>query len=110
MGSAGPLLADISRGLPRLNVVAPRAHHLRDAGSEQRGITGSAAAVILPTTTEEVQEAVAYCYSRDLPIVPRGGGSGLAGGAVPDDGAVVFDLTGLTRFRSFEPELSANAR
>src|SRR5204862_7240247 len=39
-------------------------------------------------------------------IVPRGGGSGLAGGAVPlSDDAVVLSLERLTRVRSFSPEL-----
>ncbi|MEZ5076943.1 MAG: FAD-binding oxidoreductase [Solirubrobacterales bacterium] len=98
------MLADLSRALPGLAVTAPQAHHLRDVGAEQRGIAGSASAVILPRDAEQVQEAVACCYGRDLPIVPRGGGSGLAGGAVPERGAVVLDLTGLDRFRSFEPE------
>lgn len=102
---AGGLLTELVRALPGIVVRSPQAHHLGDAGAAQRGITGSAAAVILPETTEEVQEAVSYCYSRDLPIVPRGGGSGLAGGAVPRGEAVVLDLTGLDRFRSFEPEL-----
>ncbi|HVV89836.1 MAG TPA: FAD-binding oxidoreductase [Solirubrobacterales bacterium] len=99
------VLADLARELPGLEVAAPSAHHLRDAGAEQRSLVGAAAAVIVPRTVEQVQEAVAYCYSRDLPIVSRGGGSGLAGGAVPGEGAVVLDLVALDRFLSFEPEL-----
>ena len=49
---------------------------------------------------------VAWCYEHDVPLVPRGGGSGLAGGAVPvDEGAVVLSLERLARVRSFEPEV-----
>ena len=40
----------------------------------------------------------------DVPIVPRGGGTGAAAGAVPD-GGVVLALDRLDRVRSFEPEL-----
>jgi FAD/FMN-containing dehydrogenase len=99
------LVAALAAALPGLEVRPPQAHHLRDAGAEQRGVTGTAAAVVTPRTVEQVEEAVAHCYARELPIVPRGGGSGLAGGAVPGPGAVVFDLGGLDRIRSFEPEL-----
>lgn len=98
-------MARLSAALPDIAVALPQAHHLRDAGAEQRGQSGAAAAVVTPTTTAEVQSAVACCYSLGLPMVARGGGSGLAGGAVPAAGEVVFDLTGLDRVRSFEPEL-----
>ena len=47
---------------------------------------GSADAVALPATTEEVARVVAWCYEHEVPIVPRGGGTGFAGGAVPLDG------------------------
>jgi glycolate oxidase subunit GlcD len=48
---------------------------------------------------------VGWCYERDVPIVPRGGGTGYAGGAVPLDGGVVLSLERLTKLRSFEPLL-----
>jgi FAD/FMN-containing dehydrogenase len=61
---------------------------------------------VRPGDAEEVARVVAWCYGRGVPIVPRGGGSGLAGGAVPlDDDAVVLSLERLTRIRSFEPGL-----
>src|SRR5919201_1324505 len=47
-------------------------------------LRGHADAVVLPETAEQVAEVLAWCYERDVPIVPRGGGTGLAGGAVPD--------------------------
>jgi glycolate oxidase subunit GlcD len=61
--------------------------------------------VALPGDAAEVAEVVAWCYERGLAIVPRGGGSGLAGGAVPSEGGVVVSLERLCRVRSFEPEL-----
>jgi FAD/FMN-containing dehydrogenase len=61
---------------------------------------------VRPADAEEVRQVVASCYEHDVPIVPRGGGSGLAGGAVPlDERAIVLSLERLTRIRSFEPEL-----
>ena len=54
-------------------------------------------AVILPATTEEVAEAVRIARRANLPIVPRGSGTGLSGGALPVPGCVVI---GLSRMRS----------
>jgi glycolate oxidase subunit GlcD len=65
---------------------------------------GRADAVVLPRTAEEVAAVLAWCYGRDVPVVPRGGGTGAAAGAVPD-GGVVLALDRLDRVRSFEPEL-----
>src|SRR5918912_3417502 len=83
------------------DVVAPTAAYLTDM-TEARGLSGRADAVALPRTADEVAEVVSWCYERDVPIVPRGGGTGYAGGAVPSGGVVVA-LERLTRVRSFEP-------
>src|SRR3954449_3688618 len=83
----------------------PPAAYLHDA-TITRGLRGEAAAVVRPADADEVRRVVAWCYENDVPIVPRGGGSGLAGGAVPlDERAVVLSLERLARVRSFEPEL-----
>jgi FAD/FMN-containing dehydrogenase len=83
----------------------PPGAYLHDA-TITRGLRGTAAAVVRPADAEEVRRVVAWCYERGVPIVPRGGGSGLAGGAVPlDERAVMLSLERLTRVRSFEPEL-----
>ncbi|MCS7284904.1 MAG: FAD-binding protein, partial [Hydrogenobacter thermophilus] len=48
-------------------------------------------AVIFPESQEDVEKLVQVCYQEDIPIFPRGAGSGLTGGAVPtvDKGVVV---------------------
>jgi glycolate oxidase subunit GlcD len=82
---------------------APAAYLTDD--TERRGVVGRADAVALPATRGEVARVVAWCYDHEVPIVPRGGGTGFAGGAVPLDGGVVLSLERLTRIRSFEPLL-----
>jgi glycolate oxidase subunit GlcD len=79
----------------------PPAHYLEDA-TANRGLRGWADAIVLPSTTEEVASVVAWCYEHDVPLVPRGGGTGYAGGAVPF-GGIVLALERLQRVRSFEP-------
>ncbi|CAN5341902.1 FAD-linked oxidase C-terminal domain-containing protein [soil metagenome] len=86
------------------DVVAPTAAYLTDQ-TEARGLHGRADAVVLPRTAEEVVEVVAWCYGHGVPIVPRGGGTGYAGGAVPLDGGVVLALERLDSVGSFDPLL-----
>ncbi|MCS6868891.1 MAG: FAD-binding protein [Thermus sp.] len=54
-------------------------------------------AVVLPQSREEVQALVRLARRHGLPLVPRGAGSGLSGGAVPGEGAVVVAFTRMTR-------------
>ncbi|MDQ3162406.1 MAG: FAD-binding oxidoreductase [Actinomycetota bacterium] len=88
---------------PELVVEGVPALYLSDA-TESRGLSGNAEAVVLPRTAEEVAEVVSWCYERGVPITPRGGGTGFAGGAVPL-GGVVLGLERLRRIRSLEPLL-----
>ncbi len=78
--------------------------YLTDA-TEGRGVQGRADAVALPETPEQVASAVRWCYEHDVPVIPRGGGTGFAAGAVPLDGGVVLGLERLRAVRSLEPEL-----
>ncbi|MGA7396661.1 MAG: FAD-linked oxidase C-terminal domain-containing protein [Solirubrobacterales bacterium] len=73
-------------------------------GTGNRGLIGTADALVVPKDTSEVAAVMAHCYERDIAIVTRGGGTGLAGGAVPD-GGVVLSLEKLDRVLSIEPEL-----
>src|ERR687895_1462479 len=70
--------------------------------TEERSLGGHADAVVLPRSAEETARVVAWCYEREVPIVPRGGGTGVAGGAVPF-GGVVLSLERMTAVRSFDP-------
>jgi glycolate oxidase subunit GlcD len=81
---------------------APARAYSHDA-TIARGISGRPDAVVLPESADEVAATVAWCYDHGVPIVPRGGGTGLAGGAVALDGGVVVGLERLRAVRSFDP-------
>ncbi len=49
-------------------------------------------AVVLPRTTAEVAAALRLCHDEGVPVVPRGAGTSLAGGAMPSADAVVLGL------------------
>ena len=86
------------------DIVSPSAAYLTDQ-TEARGLSGRADAVALPRSSEEAAEVVAWCYAHGVAVVPRGGGTGYAGGAVPLEGGVVLSLERLARVRSFDPTL-----
>lgn len=58
---------------------------------------GAPAALVRPTTTAEVQETVRAAAALGVPIVPRGAGTGLSGGANAIDGCVVLCLERMNR-------------
>jgi len=61
--------------------------------------------VALPRDAGAVADTVRWCDAHDVPMIPRGGGTGLAGGAVPLDGGVVISLERLSAPVTLEPEL-----
>ncbi|MBO9352797.1 FAD-binding protein [Bordetella petrii] len=53
--------------------------------SDWRGLyNGHAQAVVRPRNTEEVAQCLALCQQAGVPVVPRGGNTGMCGGATPD--------------------------
>lgn len=82
----------------------PRARYALTDASASRGVVGSADVVVVPGSADEVVAVVECCYAAGVPITTRGGGTGLAGGAVPD-GGVLLDTARLTSIRELTPEL-----
>jgi glycolate oxidase subunit GlcD len=78
--------------------------YLSDA-TESRNLRGRADAIALPADAEQVARTVSWCYEHDVAIIPRGGGTGFTGGAVPLDGGVVLSLERLRKTRHLDPEL-----
>ncbi|MGN6867880.1 MAG: FAD-binding oxidoreductase [Solirubrobacteraceae bacterium] len=78
--------------------------YLSDA-TESRNLKGRADVIALPRTADQVAETVAWCYEHDVPVIPRGGGTGFTGGAVPLDGGVVLSLERINNMRHLDPGL-----
>jgi glycolate oxidase subunit GlcD len=76
--------------------------YLVDA-TESRNLRGRADAVALPRSADEVAQVVRWCYEHDVPLIPRGGGTGFTGGAVPLDGGVVLSLERLRAVQQLDP-------
>ena len=49
-------------------------------------------AVVLPENTEEVSDILKYCHQENIKVIPRGAGTGLSGGALPLNDAIILGL------------------
>ncbi|MEA2141091.1 MAG: glycolate oxidase, partial [Solirubrobacteraceae bacterium] len=86
-------------------LAAPASSPYNSDASRRRGLRGRADGVVLAGDAREVAQVVRWCYAHDVPIVARGGGTGLTGGAVPTDGGVVLSLERMRAVRELEPGL-----
>ena len=97
-GDGPALLRAIETRLPNLRLVTDpmgREAYRRDETAYLAA--GLPLAVALPETTAEVVELVRLCGQHDVPIVPRGAGTGLSGGAAGIEGALTIAFTRMTR-------------
>ncbi|MAN57594.1 MAG: FAD-binding oxidoreductase [Paracoccus sp.] len=61
-------------------------------------------AVVLPRSTDEVAAAMRVCHRLGVPVVPRGAGTSLAGGALPTADCVVIGTMRLNAFLDIDTE------
>ncbi len=60
-------------------------------------------AVVLPDTIEQVQQIMRVCQRLQVPVVARGAGTGLSGGALPHAEGVLLSLSRFNRILSIDP-------
>ena len=61
-------------------------------------------AVVLPSDVSQIKKVLEICRKNNTPVVTRGAGTGLSGGATPLEGCVVLGLSKLTRIISIDAE------
>src|SRR5204862_402778 len=92
-GDGPGLLRAIRAGLPAVRLVTDAADvepYRRDETAYLRG--GLPVGVAFPASTGDVAELVRLCAEHDVPLVPRGAGTGLSGGAAGIDGALTISF------------------
>ncbi len=65
--------------------------------------------VVLPQTEAEVQAVLRYCHEANIPVVARGSGTGLSGGALPHATGVLMSMSRFMRILDIDP-LARTAR
>jgi glycolate dehydrogenase FAD-linked subunit len=95
----------------RMAAIVGESHCLRDPAQlstyECDGLTSLRVRpdlVVLPASTEEVAAVVRLAREAGLPIVPRGAGTGLSGGALPVEGCVVVGLSRMKKILDVDLE------
>ncbi len=79
--------------LTNIENVLSEADELRPYETDALSVyTQTPLAVVLPENTEEVSEILKYCHSENIKVVPRGAGTGLSGGALPLQDAILLGL------------------
>ncbi|MDD9725481.1 FAD-linked oxidase C-terminal domain-containing protein [Roseovarius sp. SK2] len=93
------ILARKSQLLDRLASFLPREALIHDPAEtrayECDGLTAYKCpplAVVLPASTAEVSETLKICNDMGVPVVPRGAGTSLAGGALPTEDSVIIGV------------------
>jgi FAD/FMN-containing dehydrogenase/Fe-S oxidoreductase len=61
-------------------------------------------AVVTPRVRGDLVDAIDFAREHNMPVVPRGGGTGGYGGAVPTEGGLVVDMTGFDRVFEVDEE------
>ncbi|WP_394342902.1 FAD-linked oxidase C-terminal domain-containing protein [Paenirhodobacter populi] len=61
-------------------------------------------AVVLPRTTAEVAAAMTVCHAHGIPVVPRGAGTSLAGGALPTADSVIISTLRLRGYLEIDTD------
>ena len=59
--------------------------------------------VALPETEEQVQRVLQTCFALKIPVVPRGAGTGLSGGALPPGDGVLLSMAKFMRVVRIDP-------
>ncbi|MBI4493177.1 MAG: FAD-binding protein, partial [Chloroflexi bacterium] len=106
VAAASPLSVDFTRQLEQL----VGSQHVHRGPAERIAYSFDATfqqqvpeLVVSPASTGEVAAVVALCAGHAVPIVPRGAGSGLAGGTIPTRGALVLNLARMHRVLAIDP-------
>jgi len=95
------LLADLRRIVGAAGVKGPETVAGLDPGLRADNL--AAGVIVLPASTAEVAEVVAYCSRNSIAIVPHGGRTGISGGAVSRAGQIILQTTRMNRILSVDP-------
>lgn len=85
-----PILRDLTAALGKDQVVRRKEELLVYECDGLTSYRQRPAVVVLPRTTKQVSEAVKICHRYQVPFVARGAGTGLSGGALPLEDAVLI--------------------
>lgn len=102
---ASPAIQELTDSLPDGTVIVDAdvaAAYSRDRTDVLAA--GAPLAVVSARSTDDVARAMAWAHAHDVPVVTRGAGTGLSGGAAATPGCLVLSLAKMNRILSIEPD------
>lgn len=84
--------------------ISTRPEDLVCYGFDASGLEGLPAAVVWPKDTNDVVTIMSYAEEHDIAVIPRGAGTGMTGGSVPSQGAVVISMERMNRVLDLDRE------
>jgi len=93
-----------SKLLSSKRILTDEENLLRCASDKTEDLVFKPQVVLQPISTKEVSEILKYCHQNRIPIVPRGAGTGLSGGALPIFGGVVLDMQKMNKILNIDVE------
>ena len=102
---ASPAIQELTDSLPDGTVIVDAdvaAAYSRDRTDVLAA--GAPLAVVSARSTDDVARAMAWAHAHDVPVVTRGAGTGLSGGATATPGCLVLSLAKMNRILSIEPD------
>jgi len=97
-------LSQLKRALPK-NTVISGSENTRPFECDGLSIyKQEPLAVVLPNNIAQIKKVLEICRKNNTPIVTRGAGTGLSGGATPLEGSVVLGLSKLTQIISIDEQ------
>src|SRR5689334_19396306 len=98
-------MTTLAETLPGLTVVTDP-DVLRTLGHDEAewAPAGDAVAAVRARSTDDVRRIVATCAERGIPVVTRGAGTGLSGGANAVDGCLILDLSTMDKIVEVDAE------
>ena len=96
-GDANSILEGLQKILPPECLIADELGRLAFETDALTAYRRLPLAVALPRSTGEVARALRFCRDEKVNVVPRGAGTSLSGGAIPQEDAIVVALTKMNR-------------
>jgi glycolate oxidase len=98
------IVAVLERELGASAIVGPGHERLGDYGRDESPLPEffPPACAVLVESTEQAAAVLRICLERNVPVTPRGAGSGMCGGALPIQGGVVLSTERMARIKEID--------
>src|SRR5574340_1159937 len=73
-------------------------------GFDASGLQGRPAIVVWPQDVSDVMKVMSDASRMGMPVIPRGAGTGMTGGAVPSEGTIILSLEKMNRIIEIDEE------